>query len=145
MGITGFILWNPITATKWIPGEFVPAAKAAHGGEAVLAVLAIIVWHMYHVRIKRTNNSMFSGKLKEEYMRADHPLELEEIEAGIADRRPDPSTLRKRKMIYYPLAAVFAIIMLTGAYGYVTIEETATTTFAPISETAEPPGATPRP
>lgn len=40
MGITGFIMWNPITATRFLPGEFVPAAKAAHGGEAVLAVLA---------------------------------------------------------------------------------------------------------
>ena len=39
-----FIMWNPITATRYLPGEFVPAAKAAHGGEAVLAVLAIIIW-----------------------------------------------------------------------------------------------------
>jgi cytochrome b subunit of formate dehydrogenase len=145
MGITGFIMWNPITATQWIPGEFVPAAKAAHGGEAVLAVLAILVWHMYHVRVKRTNNAMFSGKLKEEYMRADHPLELEEIEAGVADRRPDPVTLRKRKMIYYPLAALFTILMLTGAYQYITLEETALATIPPISVTSTPPVTTPQP
>ncbi|HNJ12307.1 MAG TPA: cytochrome b/b6 domain-containing protein, partial [Anaerolineales bacterium] len=25
MGITGFIMWNPITATSFLPGEFVPA------------------------------------------------------------------------------------------------------------------------
>ena len=50
MGITGFMMWNPITATKYLPGEFVPAAKAAHGGEAVLAVLAILIWHMYGVQ-----------------------------------------------------------------------------------------------
>ena len=145
MAVTGFIMWNPISATRWIPGEFVPAAKAAHGGEAVLAVLAILVWHMYHVRIKRTNNSMFSGKLKEEYMKADHPLELEEIEAGVADRRPDSATLRKRQMVYYPLAAIFAVIMLFGAYQYITLENTALTTIPPISQTAESPVATPQP
>lgn len=145
MGVTGFIMWNPITATEWIPGEFVPAAKAAHGGEAVLAVLAIIVWHMYHVRVRRTNNSMFTGKLDEEAMLEDHPLELEEIKAGIADRRPDPVTLRKRKMVYYPLAALFAIIMLFGAYQYITLEDTALTTIPPVSETTEAPAATPQP
>lgn len=145
MGVTGFIMWNPITATNWIPGEFVPAAKAAHGGEAVLAVLAILVWHMYHVRVKRTNNSMFSGVLKEEYMKLDHPLELEEIETGIADRRPDPATLRKRKMVYYPLAAFFTVIMLFGAYQYITLENTALTTIPPTSETIEAPAVTPQP
>ncbi len=43
MGLTGFLMWNPIPAAKFLPGEFIPAAKAAHGGEAVLAVLAIIL------------------------------------------------------------------------------------------------------
>ena len=61
MGMTGFLMWNPITATQYLPGEFVPAAKAAHGGEAVLAVLAIIIWHMYGVHIKRFNKAMFTG------------------------------------------------------------------------------------
>ena len=143
MGITGFLLWNPITATAYVPGELVPAAKAAHGGEAVLAVLAILIWHMYHVRIKRTNNAMFTGFLNEEEMQEDHPLELEEIKAGIADQRPDPATLRKRQMIYYPIAAIMTIIMLIGAYGYITIEDTAPQTITPITETMESPSQTP--
>ncbi|HEY6074600.1 MAG TPA: cytochrome b/b6 domain-containing protein, partial [Anaerolineales bacterium] len=52
MGFTGFLMWNPISASKILPGEIIPAAKAAHGGEALLAVLAIIVWHMYGVHLK---------------------------------------------------------------------------------------------
>ena len=28
MGLTGFILWNPIAAAKILPGQFIPAAKA---------------------------------------------------------------------------------------------------------------------
>jgi cytochrome b subunit of formate dehydrogenase len=139
MGITGFLMWNPITATTYVPGELVPAAKAAHGGEAVLAVLAILIWHMYHVRIKRTNNAMFTGLQTEEEMQDEHPLELEEIKAGLADRRPDPATLRKRQMIYYPVAAILTIIMLSGAYGYITIEDTAPKIIAPVSEATEAP------
>ena len=42
MVLTGFMLWNPIATTSFLPGQFIPAAKAAHGGEALLAVLSII-------------------------------------------------------------------------------------------------------
>ena len=142
MGVTGFLMWNPITATQYRPGEFVPAAKAAHGGEAVLAVLAIIIWHMYGVHIKRFNKAMFNGKMTEEDMLHEHPLELADIKAGIADRRPDAATIRKRQMIYYPIAAVLTIAMLGGIYGFINAEETALKTVPPISESVE---ATPVP
>ncbi len=65
MGATGFMMWNPISTVKFLPGEVIPAAKAAHGGEALLAVLAIIIWHMYGVHIKRFNKSMWTGKMSE--------------------------------------------------------------------------------
>ena len=52
MVITGFMMWNPIATTNFLPGEVIPAAKLAHGMEAILAVLAIIIWHFYHVLIK---------------------------------------------------------------------------------------------
>ena len=145
MGATGFMMWNPITATKFLPGEFVPAAKAAHGNEAVLAVLAIIIWHMYGVHIKRLNKAMFNGMQTEAEMLHEHPLELADIKAGIADRRPDAATLRKRQMIYYPIAAVLTIGMLSGIYGFINSEETALTTIPPIVETVEPPAPTVQP
>ncbi len=61
MAITGFMMWNPIATTQYFPGEYIPAAKAAPGGEALLAVLAIILWHFYHVHIREFNRSMFRG------------------------------------------------------------------------------------
>jgi len=135
MTITGFLMWNPITATQYLPGQFVPAAKAAHGGEAVLAVLAIIIWHMYGVHIKRLNKAMFNGLQSEEEMLHEHPLELADLKAGISDRRPDKSTLRKRQMIYYPVAAILTVAMLGGIYGFITNEKTALTTITPLTET----------
>lgn len=142
MGATGFVMWNPITATQYLPGEFVPAAKAAHGNEAVLAVLAIIIWHMYGVHIKRFNKAMFNGKMTEEEMLHEHPLELADIKAGISDRRPDAATLRKRKMIYYPIAAVVTLGMLAGIFGFINAEETALETIPPIIESVEAPPTT---
>ena len=75
MAITGFMLWNPIATARLLPGEFIPAAKSAHGSEAVLAVLAIIVWHLYSVHIRRFNKSMWTGKLTAAEMSEEHPLE----------------------------------------------------------------------
>src|SRR6266540_4234459 len=96
MGATGFMMWNPISAVKLLPGEVIPAAKAAHGGEALLAVLAIIIWHLYGVHIKRFNKSMFTGKMSEDVMLHEHPLELADIKAGLANHPVEPAALRKR-------------------------------------------------
>jgi cytochrome b subunit of formate dehydrogenase/mono/diheme cytochrome c family protein len=148
MGLTGFMMWNPITTTKLLPGEVIPAAKAAHGGEALLAVLAIIIWHMYGVHIKRFNKAMFNGKITEGEMLHEHPLELADIKAGIAERPVDPATLRKRQRVYLPVAAILALFMLLGVYGFVNAEQTAITTvprqaptvvvFAPWTSTPAP-------
>jgi hypothetical protein len=128
MGATGFLMWNPITTTRFLPGEVIPAAKAAHGGEALLAVLAIIVWHMYGVHIKRFNKAMFTGKMTEAEMLHEHPLELADIKAGMAERPIDEATLRKRQRAYLPIAGVLALFMLLGVYGFVSAEQTALTT-----------------
>jgi len=148
MVATGFMMWNPISTVKFLPGEFIPAAKAAHGGEALLAVLAIIIWHMYGVHIKRLNKSMFTGQIEEDVMLHEHPLELADIKAGIADRRVDPVTLRKRQRIFFPTAAVLTVFMLVGVYGFVNAENTALKTTErqiPTIEIYVPQTATPAP
>ena len=148
MGATGFMMWNPISTVKFLPGEVIPAAKAAHGGEALLAVLAIIIWHMYGVHIKRFNKAMWTGKMSEAEMLHEHPLELADIKAGIADRPLDPNTLRKRQRVYFPVAAVLALFMLGGVYGFVNAEKTALTTterHVPTVEVFVPQTPTPAP
>jgi len=128
MVATGFMMWNPLATVKFLPGEAIPAAKAAHGGEAVLAVLAIIIWHMYGVHVKRFNKSMFTGQMSEQDMLHEHPLELADIKAGIAERPVEPVALRKRQQIYLPIAAVITLVALGGLYGFVNAEQTALTT-----------------
>lgn len=147
MVVTGFLLWNPIATTRFLPGEFIPTAKVVHGGEATLAVLAIIVWHVYHVHIRHFNRSMFTGRLSHHEMAEYHPLELASIESGEYPL-PPPETQRRRLRTFIPIAGSFSVVLLAGVYLFVSFEETAIQTieppeqvevFAPV-ETL-PPGA----
>ena len=95
MGLTGFMLWNPLATANILPGQVIPAAKAAHGAEAVLAVLAIILWHFYNVHLKRWNWSMIRGTLSKEEMEEEHAQELEEIEKGPVYQAPEPGVRKK--------------------------------------------------
>jgi cytochrome b subunit of formate dehydrogenase len=147
MGITGFMMWNPITTAQWIPGQFIPAAKTAHGLEAILAVLAIILWHFYHVHLKHFNKSIFTGKLTRGEMKHEHPAELSEIETGMRWKRPPSKVIRRRQAVYFPVAIVLTAVFGFGAFQFISIEDTAITT-VPKGETAQvfvPVTPTPRP
>lgn len=125
MGLTGFMMWNPISTLRFLPGEAVPAAKAAHGGEALLAVLAIIIWHFYHVHIKTFNKSMFTGTLTREEMEHEHPAELAMIEAGEHHEQIPPEVIKKRQRIYTPIAIAILALFIVGFYYFIGYETTA--------------------
>jgi cytochrome b subunit of formate dehydrogenase len=131
MGLTGLILWNPITFSNILPGQFIPAAKAAHGAEAILAVLAILVWHIYNVHIKMFNKSMFTGKMSRRQMEEEHGEELVRLEAGEMRTPPSPEGIRKRERIFIPVAVVGALVAVIALYFFVSYETTAIATVPP--------------
>lgn len=131
MGITGFMLWNPIATTKVLPGEIIPAAKAAHGAEAILAVLAILLWHFYHVHIREWNWSIFTGRLTRHQMKEEHGAELERIESGVEEKPMPPEVREKRQLIFFPVAVVFTLVFLFFVFFFTSYEETAITTLPP--------------
>ncbi len=153
MGLSGFMLWNPIATARILPGVFIPAAKAAHGAEAVLAVLAILLWHFYHVHLRHWNWSMINGHISRQEMEEDHAQELEAIESGRATPAEiPPAVLRRRQTIYYPVAGVLAVVLLYTLFQFVNLENTALTTVPRIRENVPiyspqtptpPPNATP--
>ena len=132
MAATGFILWNPIAVARLVPGEFIPAAKAAHGGEALLAVLAILLWHFYHVHLKLFNKSMFTGKLTREQMEHEHGDELERIENGLMRPPASPEVLRRRERVFIPVALVAVLVMVGALIFVTTFETTAISTVPPV-------------
>ena len=82
MIVTGLVMWFPLVVTKLLPGTVIPISRALHGWEALLAVLSILIWHMYHTQIKTRNTSIFTGLMSEEEMLHEHPLEYERIMAA---------------------------------------------------------------
>lgn len=49
MAVTGFLLWFENFTLRWFPGWMADFATVVHFYEAVLATLAILVWHFYFV------------------------------------------------------------------------------------------------
>jgi cytochrome b subunit of formate dehydrogenase/mono/diheme cytochrome c family protein len=156
MGLTGLMLWNPIMTANILPGQFIPAAKIAHGMEALLAVLAIIIWHFYNVHLKTFNKSMFTGQISHHEMVEDHAAELEDIQTGkAAPVVVSQQDLARRRKVYIPIATVATILMLAGLYWVLTAEKTAIETivppqsdvpvFVPVTETPALPRGTAAP
>lgn len=51
MGLTGFILWFPTIIDEWAPIWLIKVSEIIHFYEAILATLAIIVWHWFFVLV----------------------------------------------------------------------------------------------
>ncbi len=83
MGATGFILWFKDFFFKIVGNTGMDIATAIHYYEAVLASLAILVWHFYFVflnpDVRPMNKAWYSGYLTKEEMEKEHPRELIEI------------------------------------------------------------------
>ncbi len=97
MGATGAILWFENASMGWFTKLGFDAARTVHFYEAVLATLAIIVWHLYFVifnpDVYPMNLSWLTGRMSEKEMMEEHPLQLEEMKAAerAAENRPDAS------------------------------------------------------
>lgn len=81
---SGLMLWFENQTMRLFPKYVFDIAKEAHSDEALLATLAIIIWHFYNVHFNPhkfpMNKVWLTGRLSEEEMRHEHPLELEEIQ-----------------------------------------------------------------
>lgn len=86
MAATGLTMWYPELITRYLPGVVIPAARVAHGGEALLAVLAVIIWHFYNAHFRPEvfpmDPAMFQGTIDLKRLRHEHRAEYERVTAG---------------------------------------------------------------
>jgi len=89
---TGATLWFPTYVTKLAPGQFIPAAKEMHSGEALLALLVIVIWHFYDVVISPAvfplDTAMITGTISGERMHEEHGREFQRIAARTSSAIP---------------------------------------------------------
>ena len=80
MGVTGAILWFENTSMGLFTKLGFDISRTIHFYEAILATLAIIVWHFYFVifnpDVYPMNLSWLTGRMSEREMLEEHPLEL---------------------------------------------------------------------
>lgn len=80
---SGLILWFEEIAMKYLPKFWVDVAHEAHSDEALLATLAIVIWHFYNVHFNpdRFPGTLmwWHGKISKHEMLEEHPLEYERI------------------------------------------------------------------
>ncbi len=85
MIVTGFMLWFQDETLRRIPMWGLDVVTLVHYYEAILATLAIIVWHLYYVMINPDfaplSLTWLDGQLTRHDMEHEHALELQEIEA----------------------------------------------------------------
>ncbi len=86
MGVTGFMMWFKMAVT-WLgfPRWAVDVATAFHYYEAILAALAILVWHFYFVifdpDVYPVNWAFWDGKISSHHYREHHRLQYEQEQA----------------------------------------------------------------
>ena len=97
MIISGFFMWNVELSLSlfplWVHNIFI----IAHGYEAILAFLAIIIWHMYNVHLNPEafpiSKIWLNGKVTRKELRTLHPLEYQKI---LKERDKAPKASQKK-------------------------------------------------
>ena len=80
MGLTGVMMWAKVWVGDLLARWWVDVATAIHYYEAILATLAIVVWHFYQVifdpDVYPMNWAWWDGKMPEEHYRHEHELDV---------------------------------------------------------------------
>lgn len=79
VSVTGLILWSQSEWSKFV----VDIATLVHGMEAILACLAIMIWHFYEVHFKPhkspLDDTWLTGVIDEEEMKEEYALHYKKI------------------------------------------------------------------
>jgi formate dehydrogenase gamma subunit len=93
MGLTGLMIWFKLGVFGFLPRWSVDIALAIHFYEAVLATLAIVVWHFYQVifdpDVYPVNLAFLDGRVSAEHYRHEHELAYEQMQQQKTEEQTD--------------------------------------------------------
>jgi cytochrome b subunit of formate dehydrogenase len=86
MAVTGIMLWAKVWVGNLLARWWVDVATTVHFYEAILATLAIVVWHFYQVffdpDVYPMNWAWWDGKMPVKHYREEHGLDAEALNAA---------------------------------------------------------------
>jgi cytochrome b subunit of formate dehydrogenase len=95
MGVTGVMMWAKVWVGNLLARWWVDVATAIHFYEAILATLAIVVWHFYQVffdpDVYPMNWAWWDGKMPVEHYRHEHGLDAEGLGEDANGKKPSGS------------------------------------------------------
>jgi len=97
MGLTGLLLWFNTFTLRYFPNWVADAATALHYYEAILATLAVLVWHFYLVMfdpdVYPMDRTWLTGRSSVEHLRQSRPGYVAELlrQQGAAGQDTKPS------------------------------------------------------
>ena len=97
MGATGVMMWAKVWVGNLLARWWVDVATAVHYYEAILATLAIVVWHFYQVfgdpDVYPMNMAWWDGKMPVDHYREEHALDTESL-PGTTAGDPEPGAAK---------------------------------------------------
>lgn len=98
---SGLILWFPHISAQVLSRSFIDCAQVAHSDEAMLAIMAVFIWHFYNAHFSPMVFPMskvwLNGSFRDDEMEEFHPLELENNAPPVlAQSSGDGSIIRER-------------------------------------------------
>src|SRR6185436_4328604 len=90
MAVSGFVLWFESWSLRLLPSWVLDAATAVHWYEAILATLAILVWHFYMVvfdpDVYPMDRAWVTGQTSADHLRHTRP----EYYRALTEPKPEP-------------------------------------------------------
>jgi hypothetical protein len=87
MSVTGFLLWFESFTLRNFPSWVADASTALHWYEAILATLAILIWHFYGVifdpEVYPMDKAWLTGRASAEHLRHTRPMYFAQILEGM--------------------------------------------------------------
>jgi cytochrome b subunit of formate dehydrogenase len=101
MAGTGLMIWFKMIVGKHLPGWWLDVAILIHWYEAVLATLAIIVWHLYAVIFDPDaypmNWAWYDGKMSIEHYEHEHPFDTLALEKAQGSEDSEKTDAEKQR------------------------------------------------